>query len=64
MAVASALDMPVEDRRRRAGHPEVFGETIAKFEFFQNGWNPFSRFLDVDKVDLILRRKLNGQTEY
>lgn len=23
---------------------------------FEKGWNPYSRFLDVDKVDLILRR--------
>jgi hypothetical protein len=42
--------------RRKAGHYEVLGETYAKFEFFQKGWNPYSRFLDVDKVDLILRR--------
>jgi len=43
--------------RRKAGHYEILGETYAKFEFFENGWNPYSRFLDVDKVDLILRRK-------
>ncbi len=42
--------------RHRAGHYEVLGETYAKFEFFEHGWNPYSRFLDVDKVDLILRR--------
>lgn len=42
--------------RRRAGHYEILGETVAKFELFQKGWNPSSRFLDVDKVDLILRR--------
>jgi hypothetical protein len=52
------------ERRRKAGHPEVFGETIAKFEFFQHGWNPYSRFLDVDKVDLILRRTVHGLPEY
>jgi hypothetical protein len=39
----------------KAGHQEILGETIAKFEFFESGWNPDSRFLDVDKVDLILR---------
>jgi len=50
--------------RRRAGHYEVLGETYAKFEFFQKGWNPYSRFLDVDKVDLILRRATKGQTIY
>jgi hypothetical protein len=44
--------------KQKAGHQEILGETIAKFEFFENGWNPYSRFLDVDKVDLILRRRL------
>jgi hypothetical protein len=42
--------------RRKAGHYEILGETYAKFEFFQKGWNPYSRFLDIDKVDLILRK--------
>lgn len=50
--------------RRRAGHYEVLGETYAKFEFFQKGWNPYSRFLDVDKVDLILRRSGKGAPIY
>jgi len=50
--------------RRRAGHYEILGETYAKFEFFQEGWNPYSRFLDVDKVDLILRRNVSGSPEY
>lgn len=50
--------------RRKAGHYEVLGETYAKFEFFQKGWNPYSRFLDVDKVDLILRRTMNTSTVY
>ena len=44
--------------KQKAGHQEILGETIAKFEFFENGWNPYSRFLDVDKLDLILRRRL------
>jgi hypothetical protein len=50
--------------RRQAGHYEILGETYAKFEFFENGWNSYSRFLDVDKVDLILRRKASGQRIY
>jgi len=50
--------------RRQAGHYEVLGETFAKFEFFQNGWNPYSRFLDVDKVDLLLRRTTEGRRTY
>jgi len=52
------------DDRRKAGHYEIVGETYAKLEFFENGWNPYSRFLDVDKVDLILRRKGSGQRIY
>ena len=31
--------------RRKAGHYEILGETHAKYEFFQQGWNPYSRFL-------------------
>jgi hypothetical protein len=50
--------------RRKAGHYEVLGETYAKFEFFQKGWNPYSRFLDVDKVDLILRRSTGEKPTY
>lgn len=51
--------------KAKAGHYEIIGETIAKFEFSQNGWNPYSRFLDVDKVDLILRQKdSSGKTHY
>lgn len=48
----------------KAGHYEIHGETIAKFEFFQNGYNPYSRYLDVDKVDLILRKKANGKVTF
>jgi hypothetical protein len=36
---------------------DIVGETLAKFEFFENNWNPYNRFLDVDKVDIILRRR-------
>jgi hypothetical protein len=52
------------DKKRKAGHYEILGETYAKFEFFENGWNPYSRFLDVDKVDLILRKVVNGVRIY
>lgn len=53
------------DMRSRAGHYEVLGETYAKFEFFEKGWNPYSRYLDVDKVDFILRRRAaNGKRIY
>jgi len=49
---------------QRPGHLEIIGETAAKLLLFQRGWNPFSRFLDVDKVDLILRRNRKNKTEY
>ena len=53
------------EMRGRARHYEILGETYAKFEFFENGWNPYSRFLDVDKVDMILRRRSEtGQRIY
>jgi len=51
-------------QQQRAGHYEILGETYAKFEFFENGWNPYSRFLDVDKVDFILRRVVKGKPVY
>ncbi|GAA5483985.1 hypothetical protein [Haloferula sargassicola] len=44
------------EMRLQAGHYEVLGETYAAFELFEHGWNPYSRFLDVDKVDFILRK--------
>lgn len=51
--------------KKGSGHQEVLGETYAKFEFFEKNWNPYSRFLDVDKVDLILRRRNpDGQRIY
>lgn len=50
--------------KQKAGHLEVIGETAAKLLLFQNGWNPYSRFLDVDKVDLLLRRRKKGRIEY
>lgn len=52
------------EKRRKAGHYEILGETYAKFEFFENGWNPYSRFLDVDKIDLILRRRDENRRIY
>src|SRR4030042_5937713 len=48
----------------KAGHYEIQGETIAKFEFFENGFNPYSRYLDIDKVDLILRKKVDNSIKY
>jgi hypothetical protein len=51
-------------KKQKAGHYEVLGETLAKFEFFQNGWDPYTRFLDIDKVDLVLRRRRGNLVEY
>ena len=63
--MAEKTELLAADMRSRAGHYEVLGETYAKFEFFEKGWNPYSRFLDVDKVDLILRRRdASGQRVY
>ncbi len=50
--------------RPRAGHREILGETYAKIEFFEKGWNPYTRFLDVDKVDMILRRRHQNRPIY
>ncbi len=50
--------------KSRSGHLEIIGETAAKLLLFQKGWNPYSRFLDEDKVDLILRRKSRNAPEY
>ena len=50
--------------RRKAGHQEILGETYAQFEFFEHDWNPYSRFLDVDKVDFILRRRVEQHVIY
>jgi hypothetical protein len=51
-------------KKDRPGHLEVIGETAAKLIFFEKGWNPYSRFLDEDKVDLVLRRKRDNKPEY
>ncbi|QTH44009.1 hypothetical protein J4772_06280 [Cohnella sp. LGH] len=48
----------------KAGHYEIIGETYAKVEFFEQGWNPYSRFLDIDKVDLILRKRIENKTVF
>lgn len=51
-------------KKQKAGHYEVLGETLAKFEFFQNEWHPYTHFLDVDKVDIVLRRRRGNSVEY
>ncbi len=56
--------MVTKHERLRAGHAEIQGETIAKFELFEQGFNPYSRYLDIDKVDLILRRRDGNSISY
>lgn len=51
-------------RQAKAGHQEILGETIAKFEMFKRGWNPYTRFLDQDKVDLVGRRNTGREIQY
>jgi len=60
----TGVSLSMKQKKQKAGHQEILGETLAKFEFFQKGWHPYSRFLDVDKVDLILRGQSLGKTIY
>lgn len=53
-----------KSQKLKAGHYEIQGETIAKFELFENGWNPYSRYLDIDKIDLILRKRSDNKVIY
>jgi hypothetical protein len=55
---------PNKNQRQKAGHYEILGETIAKFEFFEAGWNSYQRYLDVDKVDFILRSQTGTEIKY
>ena len=52
------------ENKRKAGHYEVIGETLAKYEFYEAGWNPYERFLDIDKTDLILRKRQGTNIHY
>ncbi|MFY9374879.1 MAG: hypothetical protein WAQ74_01085 [Kiritimatiellia bacterium] len=56
--------MKTAKEKQKAGHYEIYGETLAKFEFFEAGWNPYERYLDVDQVDLILRRRKGDRIIY
>ena len=49
----------------KSGHKEVIGETIAKLVLFKKGYNVYSRFLDIDSVDMIIRiKKDSGLVNY
>lgn len=56
--------MPDKQKRAKAGHQEILGETIAQFELFRNGWNPYSRFLDHEKIDLVGRKNTGEEILY
>lgn len=56
--------MATKHERLKAGHAEIQGETIAKFELFEQGFNPYSRYLDIDKVDLVLRKRTGDSVTY
>ena len=48
----------------KRGNEGVHGKTIAKFEFAEAGWNPYSHYYDQSKVDLILRREVGARVQY
>lgn len=54
----------MKEKRKGKGHQEVQGETIAMFEFYEHGFNPYSHYVDEDKVDLILRKRVGQRTRY
>ena len=47
-----------------AGHKEIIGETIAKLILHKNGFNPYSRFLDKEAIDLIVRNDKGEKVTY
>ncbi len=46
------------------GHKEIIGETIAKLILHKNGFNPYSRFLDKEAIDLIVRNDKGEDITY
>jgi len=54
----------MKEKKRRPGSLGIIGETAAKLLFHEKGWNPFTHFIDEDKVDLILRRSRGNKPEY
>ena len=48
----------------KAGHKEIIGETIAKLVLHRHGFNPYSRFLDKEAIDLIVRNDKGGKVTY
>jgi len=48
----------------KPGHQEVIGETIAKLRLFEKGINTYSRFLDVDAVDFVIRSRKRKKINY
>lgn len=49
----------------KTGHKEIISETIAKIRFFKEGINAYSRFLDTQRIDFIVRvDKPGGKVDY
>lgn len=47
-----------------SGHKEIIGETIAKLRLFYEGFNVYSRFLDIDAVDFVIRKRKGKAVAY
>ncbi|MBI2667637.1 hypothetical protein HYX17_02595 [Candidatus Woesearchaeota archaeon] len=47
-----------------SGHKEIIGETMAKLVLHKNGYNPYSRFLDKEAIDLIVRNDKGENITY
>jgi hypothetical protein len=49
-------------KRPKAGHQKVL--TVAKAELLRNGWNPYSGFLDDERIDLVARKNTGKEILY
>jgi len=47
-----------------AGHKEIIGETIVKLVLHRKGFNPYTRFLDKEAIDLIIRNDKGEDLTY
>jgi hypothetical protein len=52
------------ERQIKSGHREIIGETIAKLKLFDEGFNVYSRFLDIEGIDFIVRRRKGKKIRY
>lgn len=56
--------MPSNTVKTKSGDRGIVGETIAKLKLWQNGYNVYSRFLDVDVIDMVVRCKEDEKVYY